>query len=361
MASLPLTPSHSPQGSLHSDSSQPRDFNNTDHRIRRLDGHCAELADLMGGDDSGLDNDSTEKQDTNSGQAEHPPYRHGQIGVYKPFPRFDQASRPIVSDNWRAAASFAGKPQTQTQTSDGNKSSMATPIPTSTSTFQQDHPRSTATALFSPTRSPLTAPIDQSTAGFGFHSLALTNLKAPQATSGPISGTQVSPDPTSPPTPVSLTASVSTPISGRAAFGLESGHVHHTSSSSVGTAASSGYQVQTQTQTQTQPTTHTNTQPVTVTVTITPDTLGYCFVRPDGTRTRLVPVDMLPFALEGMPKREGESQRERLVELPVPGGVGEDERSSNWQVLSAVVSCFLSLSSFFSFSVSCFLSPVNGG
>ncbi|KAK4144334.1 uncharacterized protein C8A04DRAFT_11578, partial [Dichotomopilus funicola] len=250
-------------------------------------------------DDSGIDNHhAAEKEETSSG---NPPYRNGQIGVYKPFPRFDQASRSIVSDNWRASASLAGK--SQTKTSNDNKLSLAAPSSTSTTT------------LFSPARSPLTAPIDSSIAGFAF------NPKPPHSTP----------------------ASVSTPVSGRGVrFDLGSGHVHHTSLSSVDTAASSGSQTQTtQLQTtQTQPTTSTNKQPVTFTVTITPDTLGYCFVRPDGTRTRLVPVDMLPFTLEGIPAREGGSGSEResgrLVELPVPGGVGEDGRSSNWQVLRAV-------------------------
>ncbi|KAH6631106.1 hypothetical protein B0J18DRAFT_408240 [Chaetomium sp. MPI-SDFR-AT-0129] len=328
MASLPLTPSHSPQGSLDPDSPQPRNFH-TGHKIPRLDGHCVELADLMGGDESHVvdDDHSREKEDTNPGHAEHTSYRHGQIGVYKPFPRFDQASRPIVSDNWRAAAaaSLAGK--SQTQTSNDNKLSLAAPSLASTTT------------LFSPARSPLTAPIDSSIAGFAF------NPKPPHSTPGTtLANTQREEeegaplrDPTSPPTPVSLTASVSTPISGRGVrFDLGSGHVHRTSLSSVDTAASSDSQTQaTQLQTtQTRPTTNANKQPVTFTVTITPDTLGYSFARPDGTRTRLVPVDMLPFALEGIPARERES--DGLVELPIPEGVGKDGRSSNWQVLSAV-------------------------
>ncbi|KAL2115659.1 hypothetical protein VTJ04DRAFT_9914 [Mycothermus thermophilus] len=70
------------------------------------------------------------------------------------------------------------------------------------------------------------------------------------------------------------------------------------------------------------------------TVTISPNTVGYCFVRPDGSRTRLVPVDMLPCQLQGIPAVEPDN--DRLVTLPMPMGVGPDGRSSNSQALTAL-------------------------
>ncbi|KAJ4306152.1 hypothetical protein N0V88_000948 [Collariella sp. IMI 366227] len=69
-------------------------------------------------------------------------------------------------------------------------------------------------------------------------------------------------------------------------------------------------------------------------VRILPDTLGYCFVREKGFVTRLVPVDMLPFQLQGIPAREAAS--ERLVPLPVPRGVDGEGRSSNMELLKAL-------------------------
>lgn len=70
--------------------------------------------------------------------------------------------------------------------------------------------------------------------------------------------------------------------------------------------------------------------------TISSDTAGYCLVRSDGSRTRLVPADMLPYPLEGVPAREPPS--DRLIPLPVPSGVGPDGRSSNTEPLKPVVS-----------------------
>jgi hypothetical protein len=49
-----------------------------------------------------------------------------------------------------------------------------------------------------------------------------------------------------------------------------------------------------------------------------------------------VPVDMLPYPLQGVPANE--SGNERLVALPVPQGLGADGRSSNMQALKALVS-----------------------
>ncbi|KAK4679095.1 hypothetical protein QC764_201110 [Podospora pseudoanserina] len=62
-------------------------------------------------------------------------------------------------------------------------------------------------------------------------------------------------------------------------------------------------------------------------VTIGPDTQGYCFVRPDGSRTRLVPVDMLPFSLVGLPPSENDN--DKLIELVIPTGMDRLCKNSN--------------------------------
>ncbi|KAK0666292.1 hypothetical protein QBC41DRAFT_398671 [Cercophora samala] len=62
-------------------------------------------------------------------------------------------------------------------------------------------------------------------------------------------------------------------------------------------------------------------------VTIGPDTQGYCFARPDGSRTRLVPVDMLPFSLVGLPATENDN--DKLVELVIPAGMDRLCKNSN--------------------------------
>ncbi|KAK0745286.1 hypothetical protein B0T21DRAFT_430634 [Apiosordaria backusii] len=64
-------------------------------------------------------------------------------------------------------------------------------------------------------------------------------------------------------------------------------------------------------------------------VTVGPDTQGYCFVRPDGSRTRLVPVDMLPFSLVGVPATENDN--DKLVELMIPAGLDGRCKNSNTQ------------------------------
>jgi hypothetical protein len=228
---------------------------------------------------------------------------------------------------------------------------------------QQQQPRSPF--VYTPVRSPLAAPSSPNIAGFA----------------------QPSPNP--PPTPVSLSTPITMAFPGRPGGGY--GHGHHSSAGSFGTAASNGYSPpaaangngngnanadSTPTSASTdlvtrqignlglrngantqvnnnnyarsngtsQLTTTTGngfghghgTAAATFAVSVAPDTLGYCFVRPDGTRTRLVPVDMLPYPLEGIPAQE--NGNDRLVVLPVPGGVGADGRSSNSQVLRAVVS-----------------------
>ncbi|KAK4190664.1 hypothetical protein QBC35DRAFT_62866 [Podospora australis] len=62
-------------------------------------------------------------------------------------------------------------------------------------------------------------------------------------------------------------------------------------------------------------------------ITLSPDTVGYCFVRPNGARTRLIPADMLPFSIAGIPAQENDNLN--LAELPIPMGRGPDGKSSN--------------------------------
>lgn len=81
-------------------------------------------------------------------------------------------------------------------------------------------------------------------------------------------------------------------------------------------------------------------------VTIGPDTQGYCFVRPDGSRTRLVPVDMLPFSLVGLPPSENDN--DKLIELVIPTGMDRLCKNSNIeravvQVRSILVFIYLPL------------------
>jgi hypothetical protein len=311
------------------DSDAPANYNPHAHDDNE---HSAGAASM---DDSGASDDGRQT------------YRHGQIGVFKHFPRFDQASRPIVSGNWRDKKA-TGPPLSALMTSSGagNTSRPLSPITpghsrgnildTAGSSSQQRSP-----FVYTPSRSPLNAPANANIAGF-----------------------RSSPNP--PPTPVSL----STPISMAFPRGSGYGHAHHSSAGSFGT--SNSYSPTSAPSTSTDlitsqlgslglrssssnnnppSTNHANDQQIssgtshvnnsrngnaTFPVTITPDTLGYCFVRPNGRRTRLVPVDMLPYALQGIPAHE--SGEERLVALPVPAGVGRDGRSSNSQVLAVVVS-----------------------
>ncbi|KAK4463965.1 hypothetical protein QBC42DRAFT_284890 [Cladorrhinum samala] len=60
--------------------------------------------------------------------------------------------------------------------------------------------------------------------------------------------------------------------------------------------------------------------------------VGYCFVRPNGTRTRLIPADMLPFSLQGVPTMEPDNSN--LVELPIPAGMSPDGKNTNTSRLS---------------------------
>jgi len=78
--------------------------------------------------------------------------------------------------------------------------------------------------------------------------------------------------------------------------------------------------------------------------------VGYCFVRPNGTRTRLIPADMLPFSLQGVPTMEPDNSN--LVELPIPAGMSPDGKNTNTSRLSLLVSFPFFLFSFVYFSMS---------
>ncbi|KAK4038008.1 hypothetical protein C8A01DRAFT_17849 [Parachaetomium inaequale] len=398
MASLPLTPSHSPNESFASCSrSQPTAFD-VGQSIPRLNDYCAELKALMGSDEMGssginmagtgnIDGNAIDMDSKNSpSNPSHPddgdfelsndagtpddrqPYRHGQIGAFRHFPRFDQASRPIVSDNWRAkSAADSARPQLASLMTGSNAGSLSNPLSPVTpgharlqgqdqmeTRSLQQQPRSPF--VYTPMRSPLAAPSNPNIAAFA----------------------QPSPNP--PPTPVSLSTPITMAFPGRGGGGYD--HAHHSSAGSFGTTTSNGYsptaaangngnadttptyastdliarqisslglrsgntQVNNNNYASSNGTSQMTTTgngfghgtAATLAVSVAPDTLGYCFVRPNGTRTRLVPVDMLPYQLEGIPAQE--NGNERLVALPVPAGVGADGRSSNSQVLRAAVS-----------------------
>ncbi|KAK3899878.1 hypothetical protein C8A05DRAFT_17762, partial [Staphylotrichum tortipilum] len=307
---MPSTPSHSHSPMSQESSPEPGSsphpaIFDPDSSIQGLAGYySAELKVLMGGPGSSPPNDmDSGSPASNPGpDDDRQPYHHGQIGAFRHFPRFDQASRPIVSDNWRAKHAAAA--------------SSAMP--------PDQHP-SRAHFTYTPLRSPLPAPANHSTiAGF-----------TQQPTSNP-----------------SLT-----PLSTPAAFpSAVHGHAHHPSTSSLVTSVTTYSPTSTEAEDggdATSPSTDLVTAQLgalslrsgakgggspprtTFAVTISAETEGYCFVRPNGTRTRLVPVDMLPFQLQGIPTQES---GERLVALPVPAGVGGDGRSSNVQLLRAVVS-----------------------
>lgn len=342
---------------------------------QEMEGYYAELQALMGVDgrdninmaDSGPANHNPDAHDDNehspsvntnmddsgSSDDDRQPYRHGQMGVFKHFPRFDQASRPIVSGNWRDKKASDPARQLGSLMTGGGAGNMSRPhspvtpghsrantLDATGSASQQRSP-----FVYTPSRSPLNAPANPNIAGF-----------------------QPSPNP--PPTPASL----STPISMAFPRGSGYGHAHHSSAGSFGTSNSysptsaaamsttlitsqmSSLGLRSNSTNNPLGISHANAQgtaqlnistdylggngngTATFPVTIASDTLGYCFVRPNGTRTRLVPVDMLPYALQGIPVQEGGN--ERLVALPVPAGVDREGRSSNSQVLAAIVSLF---------------------
>ncbi|KAH6845043.1 hypothetical protein B0I37DRAFT_433924 [Chaetomium sp. MPI-CAGE-AT-0009] len=387
IASLPLTPSHSSSEPFTSAAPSWPTVSSHGGCIQRLSDYYAELSILMNGDGVDGNTNNTDNTDkvmnsdgssnahsaTHDGEAnpdlEHgvgsnedvnaaddrQPYRHGQLGVFRHFSRFDQASRPIVSDNWRAksAAESGTRPQPSSLMTSNMGNSMANSL--SPVTSGRSH-------LYTPIRSPLLAPVNSNIAGF--------------AQANPNSNPNPTPSPKPPPTPVSLSTPISMTFPGRS---TGYGHAHHSSGGSFGTSngfsptlgggnanmaptSAPAYPIATQMNSlslhngnnplsnshgnNNNGATRTNTGSgygnghgqgtATFPVTIFPDTLAYCFIRPNGTRTRLVPVDMLPCQLQGVPAQE--TGNERLVVLPVPAGVEGDGRSTNNQVLKAVTS-----------------------
>ncbi len=318
---MPSTPSHShsptSQDSPDPGSSPHPAIFDPDSSIQGLAGYySAELKVLMGGPGgSPIDNMDSSTQTLNANPDDYRQrYRHGQIGAFRHFPRFDHASRPIVSDNWRAKHAAAAEAVTSLPQQQASRADFA----------------------YTPTRSPLTAPTNHTlVAGFA------------------------QPHPNPQLAPLSTTTAFTPAVHS---------HAHHPSTSSLSTSMTAYSPTSTEAEdgdatTSPLPTStdlvtaqfgalslrsagnghaatgNGNPALTTFAVTISADTEGYCFVRPNGARTRLVPVDMLPFQLEGIPTQES---GERLVALPVPAGVGGEGRSSNVQLLRAVVSvCFV--------------------
>lgn len=383
MDSLPLSPSNSHSEPLASGHPSWSAMSRHDHRLRKLNDYYAELEILMMGDDDevdgnasntdnvmGSDKSSNTQPTIHHGEATHnlehrlesndsagtpddlQPYRHGQPGVFKHFSRFDQASRPIASDNWRAksAAESRTRPQLSSLITGNSTNNMAN-LPSPATSTSYSH-------FYKPTRSPLTAPLNSNIASFIHSSPNLSSNAHP------------------PPTPVSLSTPTSMAFTGHSP-GYD--HAHHSSGGSFG--APNGYsptlvggsanvaptslQADSMALQMNSLRLHHTRTPLgnsyvsnnraaqmntgggysngqdqgmaTFPVSISDDTLAYCFIRPNGTHTRLVPVDMLPYQLQGVPAHE--TGNERLVSLPVPAGVEDDGRSTNNQVLRPVVSC----------------------
>ncbi|KAL2257819.1 hypothetical protein VTK26DRAFT_9129 [Humicola hyalothermophila] len=297
--------------------------------------------------------------------------RQGQAGTYKHFPRFDQASAPIMSDNWRA--------NSRTTTA---VAAVAAATAEESSCSGGTLPPGLAQSRHSQSRSFL---VDEAVRSGQLTASSYSGGIAAAAGGGggdggggdggcvPLSCKSLNP----PPTPASTSMSI--PATGTVYAGGGQGYQYHHHQyrhhqQQLPSAGNYPYtyffpspyppspspalpttSVTTPNTTTTGATgtnynhhviynNHNQGQPaaanlITVTITLAPDTLGYCFVRPDGSRTRLVPVDMLPFALQGIPAREGgghgsgngdgNEDWRRLVPLPVPGGTGRDGTSWN--------------------------------
>jgi hypothetical protein len=212
------------------------------------------------------------------------------MGAFRHFPRFNHSSTPIISDNWRASPR-AGDQTSNTNDNIHNTSPVSPVTPGSVGRTYQTH-----TQIHGHLRHP--------SSPFFIDS---RNFAQPNPPSTPASMSM--------PTPMAFPGGARS-YSPAASAGNTNPPVTTTTTASNDLASQFS---------------SLNTNPIstntTVTVTLSPDTLGYCFVRPDGSRTRLVPVDMLPVSLQGIPTRE--DSNERLVTLPVPGGVEWDGRSSN--------------------------------
>ncbi|KAK4245267.1 hypothetical protein C7999DRAFT_16533 [Corynascus novoguineensis] len=371
MGSSPLTPSYSPDRPLTSTSPSRHAVLNAGEHVQRLSDYCTKLKALMlddngkgsgamGGnavnisdsDDSPssrpnqIDRHSGNKLDEGPGTGlgsstadSTQAHLRGQTGAgFRHFPRFDQASRPFVSDNWRVKSvteTCPSQPTSVTMTAtttlvNGGQFPPVTPGQT------QYHLQQQARSLFqcTPTHNSLAAPVNPNVTGFG--QLSSTSTSTPSLNP--------------PPTPIS----VGFPARSNNGPGYGYGHAHHSSTGSSGTSSSYYYHSSSPgsgalavKESHSPPTSiygyGYGTAPppptTTFTLTVSPDTVGYCFIRPNGTRTRLVPVDMLPYPLQGIPAHEGgggDNNEHRLVALPVPAGVGPDGRSSNLQELKTV-------------------------
>lgn len=311
--------------------------------------------------------------------------RHGQIGAFSTYQRFVPGSRPLVSDNWRSKAGTddASKPEPSPLAmgagnagagNDNSNAASASPITPggggsrATGSYASPHgharAQSRSAVLGTPSRSPLAAPANQNLAGFGRAAVqagpsqtlgegAVAGRGGFGAAASPLSaagyshagtGAGITGTPNNIPAGTTADNPPTTPSS-RGRMGLDdSGLAEHMSLLSMDNAGNAdtnaGDVVLAEQMTRLNirdnapSTAAAAAAAADVTILhaqLAPDTLGYCFVRPDGARTRLVPVDMLPVALRGIPAREtGDADTvARLVELPVPRGIDAAGRSSN--------------------------------
>jgi len=402
MGSSPLTPSYSPERPLTSTSPSRHAVLNDGDDVQRLSDYCTELKALMlddNGKGSGAmggnavntsNSDDTlsshpNQTDRHSGnKSEESPgtglgsstadstqthLRGPTGGGFRHFPRFDQASRPFVSDNWRVKSVTETCPSQPTSVTMTATTTLVNEgqLPPMTPGQTQYHLQQQARPLFQciPTHNFLAAPVNPNVTGFGQPSSTSTST----------------PSLNPPLTPIS----VGLPARNSNGSGYGHGHAHHSSTGSSGTSSSYYYHSSSPgsgalavKENHNPPTSmsasasagmvaaqpgnlslvnfgygHGNghsyghgygtappPQTTTFTLTVSPDTVGYCFIRPNGTRTRLVPVDMLPYPLQGIPAHEGgggDNNEQRLVALPVPAGVGPDGRSSNLHELKTTV------------------------
>lgn len=403
MGSSPLTPSYSPDRPLTSTSASRHAVLNDGDDVQRLSDYCTELKALMlddNGKGSGAmggnavnisDSDDTpsshpNQTDRHSGnKSEESPgtglgsstadstqthLRGPTGGGFRHFPRFDQASRPFVLDNWRVKSVTGTCPSQPTSVTMTATTTLVNEgqLPPVTPGQTQYHLQQQARPHFQciPTHNSLAAPVNPNMTGFGQPSSTSTST----------------PSLNPPLTPIS----VGLPARNSNGSGYGYGHAHHSSTGSSGTSSSYYYHSSSPgsgalavKENHNPPTSmsasasagmvaaqpgnlslvnfgygHGNghsyghgygtappPQTTTFTLTVSPDTVGYCFIRPNGTRTRLVPVDMLPYPLQGIPAHEGgggDNNEQRLVALPVPAGVGPDGRSSNLHELKTTVS-----------------------
>ncbi|KXX81804.1 hypothetical protein MMYC01_202963 [Madurella mycetomatis] len=307
---------------------------------------------------------------SSSGDESRQHYRHGQIGAFNSFQRFVPGSRPIISDNWRSKlgsdtstseASPLGTASNNADTANdlADSSPAAPPVSrTSSHSSPYSHTRtqSRPSVLCTPSRSPLRAPANLDIAGLSHAAVGAD--PSPTATEGAFTGrgcsvaaaaaqlsvgaAGYSPPDTGSGTSGSNTSPMGqnndqTNINGNRKEGGNSnngadGIVEQLSHLSINTNTDTNAGVSAA---QTNPLNIlADAATITINLRLTRNTLGYCFVRPNGERTRLVPVDMLPVALQGVPASETDATMvERLVELPIPQGVDVDGRSSNTQRL----------------------------